>query len=262
MRPWKPAHKLVPGDDLDPSVISFTFDVEWASQTVIDDVRSLLDDRGIRGTFFVTHAGVDVGTHERGLHPNFRRNGDIYRSLTDAHARSDNEVYEHVLKTALSFAPEARGARSHSLFFDSSLLPIYERIGLEYDATFRLELVPNLRPFWKQYNIVEIPTYYADYFDMVSQTTSFDAKNLHLDAPGMKVVDFHPNLVYINAPDLSRYDATRPFYHDTERLAAARFGGRGTRTIFIELLDYVASNKKATATLGEINSAVRAARSR
>ena len=241
----------------DPNAMSFTFDVEWASQPVIDDIRSLLDDRGIVGTFFVTHAGVDVGAHERGLHPNFRRNGDVYRSLENAHARTDNEVYEHVLKTTLSFAPEARGARSHSLFFDSSLLPIYDRLGLEYDATLRLELVPNLRPFWKQHKIVEIPTYYADYFDMVSQTTGYELANLDLEAPGLKVVDFHPNLIYINAQNVPGYDATRPFYHDPERLAAGRFEGRGARTLFIGLLDYAESNKKKTATLGEINAAFR-----
>lgn len=247
---------------LDSNLICFTFDVEWATQVVIDDVRALLDERGIRGTFFVTHAGVEVGPHERGLHPNFRRNGDIYRLLADAHSKSDNEVYEHVLQTALSFAPEARGARSHSLFFDSSLLPIYDRIGLEYDSTLRMELVPHLRPFWKQHNVVEIPTYYADFFDMVSQTTGFKLSNLNMESPGLKVVDFHPNLVYINAPDVPWYDATRGFYHDPERLAAARFAGSGTRTLFIELLDYVASNKKKTATLGEVNNALRAAAKR
>jgi peptidoglycan/xylan/chitin deacetylase (PgdA/CDA1 family) len=246
--------------DFEPNVVCFTFDVEWACQPVIDDVRSLLDDRGIVGTFFVTHAGVDVGRHERGLHPNFRRNGDVYRMLHDASSRSDIEVYQHVLETVMTFAPEARGSRSHSLFFDSSLLPIYERLGIEYDATFRLELVPNLHPFWKQHHIVEIPTYYADYFDMVSQTTDYNVESLALESPGLKVLDFHPNLVYINAPDVPTYDSTRAFYHDPEKLAAARYDGPGTRTLFLELLDYVTSHKRKTATLGEINAAVRASR--
>jgi hypothetical protein len=250
-------HDPMPG--IDPNVMCFTFDVEWASQEVIDDVRALLDTRGITGTFFVTHAGVDAGHHERGLHPNFRRNGDIYRALSGAGSRTDDEVNAHVLTTALSFAPEALGARSHSLFFDSTILPIYANIGLEYDATFRLELVPYLRPFWKQYDIVEIPAYYADYFDMVSQTTGFCASGLMLGAPGMKVLDFHPNLIYINAPDVASYDATRLFYNDPERLAAARHDGRGTRTLFIELLDAVAHRRAATATLAEINAAVRRA---
>lgn len=246
----------------DPDTVCFSFDVEWASQPVIDDVCAMLDEHGISGTFFVTHAGVDVGKHERGLHPNYRRNGDVYRSLPDAPNRTDNEVYQHVLETVLAFAPEARGARSHSLMFDSTLLPIYDRLGLEYDATLRLELVPNLVPFWKQHDIVEIPTYYADFFDMVSQTTDYRVQNLGLDAPGLKVLDFHPNLIYINAPDVPAYDATRTFYHDPERLAAARHAGRGTRTLFIELLADVVSNKRPTATLGAINAAVRAARPR
>ncbi|MHB8461376.1 MAG: polysaccharide deacetylase WbmS family protein, partial [Vulcanimicrobiaceae bacterium] len=90
--------------NIDPNLIGFSFDVEWASQPVIDEIRSLLDERGIKGTFFVTHAGVDVGQHERGLHPNFRRNGDTYRALADAHSRSDNDVYEHVMQTTKTFA--------------------------------------------------------------------------------------------------------------------------------------------------------------
>jgi hypothetical protein len=243
----------------DPRVVCFTFDVEWSSQPVIDDVRRLLDERGIRGTFFVTHAGVDVGDHERGLHPNFRRNGDIYRMLPNAGELSDAEVQRHVMEVALSFAPEAKGVRAHSLLFDSMLLPLYRRLGIEYDATFRLELVPGLRPFWKQDGIVEIPTYYADYFDLLAHATGFRAAGLTLGQPGMKVLDFHPNLVYINAPDVASYDATRPFYHDAERLAAARYPGLGTRTLFVELLDAVAAGGFPTATLGAVNRAWRAA---
>lgn len=243
--------------ELGSNVICLSFDVEWAHQAVIDDVRSLLDEHGIIGTFFVTHGGVDVAHHERGLHPNFRRNGDVYRSISRAATMSDNEIFEGVLRATLSFAPEARGTRSHSLFFDSALLPIYDRIGIEYDATLRCELEPHLRPFWKQHGIVEIPTYYADYFDMVTQRTGFHADGLRLDAPGMKVLDFHPNLIYINAPDVPSYDATRPFYHDPERLAAARYAGRGTRTLFLELLAEIRRRKLVTATLGEVNAAAR-----
>src|SRR4051812_6288632 len=68
--------------DLDPQTICLTVDVEWASAAVLDDLRTLFDQHGLRATFFVTHAGVDVPGHERGLHPNFRHNGDTYRALT------------------------------------------------------------------------------------------------------------------------------------------------------------------------------------
>jgi hypothetical protein len=238
---------------VDPNIIVLSFDVEWSADTVIDDTRALLDERGIAGTFFVTHDGVKVPGHERGIHPNFRRDGDLYRSLPKAGERSDAAVHEHIVSSALAFAPEAKGVRSHSLFFDSTLLPLYTRLGIEYDATLRLELQPELRAFWKQHGIVEIPTYYADYFDLASGTTGFDLANVGLQQPGMKVFDFHPNLVYTNATTLDAYNATRPFYHDPEQLLQARQSGRGTRTLFIELLDHIARHKLPCATMGEIN---------
>lgn len=235
--------------------VCLTFDVEWSTQGVIDDICSLLDERALKATFFVTHDGVHVGHHERGLHPNFRRNGETYRALATAATCSDEVLYRHVVRRTHAFAPEALGARSHSLFFDSQLLPIYAAEGLQYDATLRLELEPNLRPFWKQFGILEIPTYYADYYDMVEQRTAFDVRSLELAAPGLKVMDFHPNLVYINAPSVAFYDATRPFYKDAGRLSAARYSGRGTRTLFVELIDAIAAHSVPTATMGEINAA-------
>ena len=45
-----------------------------------DDLRALFDQHGVSATFFVTHAGVRLPGHERGLHPNFRQNGDTYRA--------------------------------------------------------------------------------------------------------------------------------------------------------------------------------------
>ena len=75
---WPPA--------LDPRTICFTVDVEWAADEVLADLRGLFDQHGVRATFFVTHAGVKVPGHERGLHPNFRRDGDTYERCVRAMA--------------------------------------------------------------------------------------------------------------------------------------------------------------------------------
>lgn len=48
---------------------------------MLQDVRELFDMHGVRATFFCTHAGIDVGLHERGLHPNYRRKGTTWREL-------------------------------------------------------------------------------------------------------------------------------------------------------------------------------------
>ena len=69
--------------------------------------------------------------------------------------------------------------------------------------------------------------------------------------------NFHPNIVYLNAPDAAAYVSTKSFYHDPERLLAARHHGRGPRTLLIELLDHVCSRNIPTATLGQVNEAMR-----
>jgi peptidoglycan/xylan/chitin deacetylase (PgdA/CDA1 family) len=241
-------------ENLARNTVCFSVDVEWAAEAVVEDLCRLFREHGIAATFFVTHAGVLAPGHERGLHPNFRRAGETYRALPDAGVRTDSEVHEHVLARTHAFAPEAKGVRSHCLYYDSTLLPLYRRRGIEYDCTYQLPLVEGLRPFWKHHGIVEIPTYYADHFDLLTQASGFALTALGLDRPGIKVFDFHPNLIYLNAPDEAHYVVTKSFYHDAERLRAARYPGRGVRSLLIELLDHVAARGLPVATLGQVNS--------
>jgi hypothetical protein len=241
-------------DTVTSNAVCFTIDVEWAASAVIEDVRSLFDQHGVAATFFVTHADVDVPGHERGLHPNFRRNGDTYLAMSNSAAALDEAVHEHVLGTTLSFAPEAKGVRSHSLYYDSTLLPIYQRLGIEYDCTYQMPFVEGLRPFWKHNSIVEIPTYYADYLDLMSEITAFDASRIRFDRPGIKILDFHPNLIYLNAPSVAFFNATKSFYQDPERLRAARHQGHGIRTFLLDLLALIATREIYTTTTGKLNA--------
>jgi hypothetical protein len=241
-------------EGLAPDTVCFSVDVEWAAPAVLDALCELFNERRIAATFFVTHSGVSVPGHERGLHPNFRRDGDTYRAIPDAGNRLDDDFHEHVLSITQSFAPEAKGVRSHCLYYESMLLGLYRRRGIEYDCTYQLPLVEGLRPFWKHDDIVEIPTYYGDHFDIMTHATGFELARLRLDEPGIKVFDFHPNIIYLNAPDDKYYNATKSFYHDVDRLRAARYTGRGARSLAIDLLDHVAARGIPTATLGRVNS--------
>jgi hypothetical protein len=247
--------------NLDSHAICFTVDVEWAADEVLADLRGLFDQHNIRATFFVTHARVEVPGHERGLHPNFRRNGDTYRLLcqrrSDAAMLDDNQVHAHVMETTLAFAPEAKGLRTHSLYYDSTLLPLYNRLGLQYDCSYQLPLVEGLRPFWKHHDILEIPTFYGDHLDIMTGATNFAVAALALDRPGLKVFDFHPNIVFLNASSNASYMASKSFYHDKERLLASRESGKGMRTLLLDLLEIVAKRGFPTATVGEVNAACR-----
>ncbi|MGH9721187.1 MAG: hypothetical protein ACRD8O_13310 [Bryobacteraceae bacterium] len=239
-----------------------TIDVEWAPPELLADVVSLIRQAGIPATFFCTHAGVDAGGHERGLHPNFRQTGDtmkriraeageLFPSLPQA------DVYERVMEVTHSFCPEAAGVRTHSLFYDSELLPIYNRRGLQYDASYFIPLVSSA-PFWKAYNIVEFPLFYMDHHDLITQATSFSIGRLGLDQPGLRVLDFHPHMLYLNAAMEDDYQQAKPHYLDEAALLARRRPGRGVRTLFLDLLDTLSRGAVRCIDLATANAEFRA----
>jgi hypothetical protein len=245
-------------DALDPDTVCISIDVEWAAQEIIDDLRALLDQAGLRGTFFTTHAGVSVPGHERGLHPNFRRNGETWKRLAHANggntdALSDEQINRHVVETTMAFAPEAKGVRAHSLHYDSTLIEIYRAAGLEYECSYLMPLVQGLRPFWKEHAMMGLCTYWADHFDIIGGVSGFDLARLAIDSPGFKLLDLHPNIVYLNAASNPEYLATKAYYHDVERLRSSRNPGRGIRTLLLDLLDHLVAHKRTVMTVGEVN---------
>lgn len=247
---------------MDYDFISVTIDVEWASETVLADIVRLLDERQIKATFFCTHAGISVTGHERALHPNFRRNGDTMRKCRQEAAQdwdkwTDRRFYECVVRATHSLCPEAVGTRSHSLLYDSDLLSVYREAGLEYDSTYFLPMASHLYPVWKEYDILEIPGYYMDHIDLMSQSTGFRLDKLGLNQRGSKVFDFHPNLIFLNASTEAQYHDSKLHYRDSEQLFELRHSGLGVRTLFIDLLDIIVSKRLPTMTLSEVNSAWR-----
>ena len=250
-------------DGLPRDAICFTVDVEWAHPAVLAELRGLFDANGVRATFFVTHADVDVAGHERGLHPNFLRNGETYQRIRrnlggNIDAASDVALQQAIIEATHAFAPEAKGVRSHALYYTATLLRLYRQRGIEYDCTYQLPMVAGLRPMWKEHEVVAIPTYYADHFDLMGDVTGFDVAALHLERPGLKVFDFHPNMVFLNACSVAHYDANKPAYHDPDRLLAQRHPGRGIRTLLIDLLDTVARRGIPTLTTGAVSEQWRA----
>jgi len=248
----------------DPRTICFTVDVEWAHPAILQDIRNLFDQYEVRATFFCTHGGIDVAPHERGLHPNYRRNGSTLKQLNAAIGAAaaasidEGDLYRHVLRTTRNFAPEAKGARSHSLFYDSLMIPLYREFGLEYDSSYQLPLTLNLRPVWKEYDVLELPIYFADHFELKTGATGFDITRLQLEEPGLKIINLHPNMVFLNAVSDEHYIGTKAFYHDRQRLLEARFSGRGVRSMVMDLLEHVVEKNLPTSTLAEVNEAWRA----
>src|SRR5437763_16654231 len=94
---------------------------------------------------------------------------------------------------------------------------------------------------------------FVDHYDLKPGAIGSNIRRLHLERPRLKVINLHPNMLYLNAASDRHYMTSKAFYHDQERLLEARFSGRGIRSMVLDLLAHVASKSLPTATLGEVN---------
>lgn len=236
--------------------VFLTVDVEWSHPQVLQELVQALDERGLPATFFCTHPGIQVGEHERGLHPNFRRNGQPAKALRqrlgdEAYLALDDLAFaEQILNECLSFAPEARGLRTHSLFFASEWVPLYAQKGLVYDCSYLLHRHPGLGPVAREHDLWLLPTFYMDHAEILQRHPDFGLEGLGLERPGLKIFDFHPNMVYLNVASDEHYQAARSYYHQPQRLLENRRPGAGVGSFFLRLLDWAAAHPQRVGRLG------------
>ena len=222
-------------------MIAITSDTDWAPVEVIEYMLSILDERGIRATFFCTdrkakstiaaHSG-----HELAIHPNFRSGKDERNTLSKL----------------LRVCPNAKGVRSHCSYFHTKLTEIYEKLGIEYDSNW---FVPQgVRPFMLFNGILEIPMCFMD-------NLAFDSKHgfsspLMLEPSALpSVFNFHPVHVFLNTESPERYLKAKPHYRDSSRLRKFRNKGPATGACdyLLQLLELIRKQDLEICTMHEIN---------
>lgn len=106
-----------------------TFDVDWASDWILEPMIEALDEHKVNATLFATHESsllkkLDSSRYEIGLHPNF--------DLGDG--RYDLEALDRLK----DIYPNSVGMRSHSLFFTSRVLQRLETLNIKYESNIFL----------------------------------------------------------------------------------------------------------------------------
>lgn len=238
--------------------VCFTVDVEWAHPEVLATLVAAFDERQLPATFFCTHPNIAVPGHERGLHPNFRRQGQpvqaLRRRLGDEAflALDDSQLVQLVLEEAKSFAPEARGLRTHSLFFASEYVSLYAGHGLVYDCSYLMHRVPGLQAGLREPGLALLPTFFMDHAELLRRQPSFRLEDLNLEAPGLKIFDFHPNMVFLNVQCDDHYQECRLHYHDVDWLRRNRRSGAGVGTFFLDVLDWAAARPERVSVAAQV----------
>ena len=179
-------------------VIHLTFDQDWAPAWATRAVLEIVAQAGLEATFFVTHACPanaelrQSGAFELGWHPNFLPGS------------SHGSTIEEVLDTLAELVPDAQGARAHCLVQGTPYLQAYRGRGLRYDASDLHDDQAGLGAHSCWTGMIRFPIFFEDDVHLArSLVCTTDA--LGLERPGLRVLNFHPVLVALNARDLSSY---------------------------------------------------------
>ena len=224
--------------ELRPSTFFLTFDIDWACDEILADTIDLVEEADVCATWFVTHETPllkrlrDNPKFELGIHPNFN---NILAGMPDP---ADGMSAEEIVANLLSFVPEAKSVRSHSMTQSSTLLQIFLDKGLTHDCN---HFIPHqagieLRPWYLWNGLIKAPYFWEDdvaatYGENLGEIAQLTRRK------GLKIFDFHPIHVFLNTERMGRYEESRPFHHLPEELLCFRNNETaGARTALKTLL--------------------------
>lgn len=213
-----------------------TFDIDWAPDESVDEIRRIINPKNIKATFFITHDSpilkdlVKDG-HEIGIHPNF-----LERS---SHGETPKEVVSHLL----DIVPDARALRTHALVQSSPLLhDIFSSFPqLRYDLSVFMQDFPFVRPFkwaFEGAQFTRINYNWED--DAAFAQEGFSWRDAYF--PGeLSVYDFHPIHVHLNSCSSDSYrelkrSASAPLSELSSKTIAAHVNPSGGARTFLEAL--------------------------
>jgi hypothetical protein len=221
---------------------AITLDLDWAPDFMIDAAAQALLDREVRATWFVTHTSPAVerlaehpDLFELGIHPNFLAGS--------SHGSTPEEVVAH----CAALVPGARAVRTHCLLQST---PLHDALlagsDVDVDVSLFLPGATGVEPVvqWSPGGrLLRLPYVWQDNMEMYAPDPNWDTEAV-LDAPGLRIFDFHPVHVWLNSASFEPYErlkASRPLTEVTEEQAFGfRNGGPGAMTAFLALADALA----------------------
>lgn len=224
-------------------MIAITVDTDWAPLELILDTVGLIRSYGCKLTVFCTNA-LDVEADEIALHPCFARLDDLNTPI----------------RTLKECFPQARGIRSHALFFTEYLRPLYAKFGIAYDSNVIQYLRPGIECSIIAKQTISIPLYFMDRFHLEIAGEGdhrFSIDQFHWEKDGLKVFDFHPIHVFLNTNSVEFYERAKQYYHEPAKLKDLVNPGQGIRTLLTEVLTFIRNYNLPTYTMSEIEAIYR-----
>ena len=225
--------------------IFLTCDLDWAPEFCIEKVLFAIEHYQLKITIFATHHSPLLTNPpnfvEVGLHPDFTR------------PNTDFATKMHNLK---SLYPRALGMRSHRNFFGQNISDLAKQYNLHYDVSSFLWNLPHCGTYHDYNDLLRISYMWEDgiHLDMECGMT-WDKINLH--SPGLKILNVHPILMYLNSSSDNHRRSVTSQYQDLTQAPKSEIDtyiqpGVGIFTFWETLLEFIAHNNIDTYFISEL----------
>lgn len=227
--------------------VCLTCDVDWAPEYAIEAVLQAVEAHGHKFTIFSTHDSAVLQRApswlEVGLHPDFTR-------------KPPSPWFDERMAGLKAIYPEAVGMRSHRNFFGNNIADLAKANGLIYDASVFA---------WNE----PICLAHRDYQGLVRMAYSWE-DGIHLDfnlprdlsattimTPGLKILNVHPILIYLNSQTEDHRRGVTRRYQDLvnapkAEIDAERNTGEGIANLWHAMLGWLAENNIRTHCLRDV----------
>jgi polysaccharide deactylase WbmS-like protein len=226
-----------------------TSDLDWASDYCIENFLALAARYSIRPTIFVTHASAAIakadrdGRVELGIHPNFLP------------PSTHGDSFENILTHVLGLVPQAVAVRCHRYLAGPEIERMLAERGLRIDSNACRHLEGGLAPLDLPIGLRRLPVFFEDDFHWLqAMSWRFADHASAFFSPGLKILNFHPFFVALNAPDAAFYLCHKPRIPTLSANEAAqlRHRGKGAGTFLIEALAAIRAAGHRFVTLSEL----------
>ncbi len=227
-------------------MISFTSDIDWAPDELIEDTLELFDKYRVKCTFFSTHyseilKNCNKDLFEIAVHPNFN-------PLFSDNSKSIDRIIDELLE----IHPDAKGVRSHSMLQSSQLIQKFSEKGFVYESNHFLPYHSKVKPYKLWTGMIRIPFNWEDDIHW-SYGHGFDDHKMDLNDSGLNIFNFHPIHIFLNTENEQRYNDAKVFYKNPSKLRTFRNSKtEGSRDLLIRLLEHIKEHKLVTKTQFEI----------
>ncbi len=227
--------------------VILTCDVDWAPEYAIESVINLIAKYGFKINIFATHKSeVLLKKHEHvniGLHPDFTR-------------PSQKDWFDKKILNLKEIYPNSKGMRSHRNFFGQNIGDLAHQAGLKYDVSFFLWNEPYCQAHLDYNGMVRFSYFWEDGIHL-DLGKSFDVSSINLESPGLKILNIHPILFYLNSDTEDHRRAVTSQYSDLTIAPKLEIDneinrGYGIQNFYKEILNYLKTKNVKTYFLEEL----------